>query len=90
MRLRARQQTSWGLGARFSHAANQEVVSGLTFLPNTRTDQLYTAFLQDDVGVVDERLKLVLGTKVLRTNFSGFDLEPSARLIWTPTPSHAL
>jgi iron complex outermembrane receptor protein len=90
LRLPARQQISWGLGARFSHASNQEVVSGLTFLPNARTDQLYTAFLQDEIGVVDERLKLILGTKVLRTNFTGFDFEPSARLIWTPTPSHAL
>jgi hypothetical protein len=39
--------------------------------------------------VIDERLKLNLGTKVLSTNFTGFELEPSGRLIWTLTPSYA-
>ncbi len=33
--LPARQQISWGLGARFSHADDIEVVSGLTFLPES-------------------------------------------------------
>ncbi len=82
---RARNQISWGLGARFSHADNLEVVSGLTFLPNQRTDQLFTAFLQDEIGLVDNRLSLIVGTKLLRTNFTGFDFEPSARLLWTPS-----
>ena len=55
-----------------------------TFVPNKRTDYLLTAFLQDEIGLVDHRLSLTLGTKLLRTNFTGFELEPSARLLWTP------
>ena len=30
-------------------------------------------------------MSLTVGTKLLRTNFTGFELEPSARLLWTPT-----
>jgi iron complex outermembrane receptor protein len=60
-------------------------VSGLTFIPERRTDQLYTGFLQDEIGIIENRLSLVLGTKVLRTNFTGFNLEPSVRLMWTPS-----
>lgn len=86
LRLPARQQVSWGLGARVDPVNDIEVVSGLTFRPNQRTDYLLTAFLQDEIGLIDRRLALTFGTKFLRTNFtSGVDLEPSARLLWTPT-----
>ena len=85
LRLPARQQVSWGLGMRFSPVHDIEVVSGLTFRPNDRTDYLLTGFLQDDIGLVDHRLTLTLGTKVLRTNFADLSLEPSVRLLWTPT-----
>jgi iron complex outermembrane recepter protein len=84
LKLPWRQQVTWGLGARFSLADDIEVVSGLTFLPAKRTDQLDTGFLQDEIGLVDQRLSLIIGTKLLHTNFFGFGFEPSARLLWTP------
>jgi iron complex outermembrane recepter protein len=80
-----RHDVTWGFGARLSPAHNDVVVSGLTFLPAKRTDQLYTGFLQDQVALLEQRLSLVVGSKVLRTNFTGFLFEPSARLLWTPT-----
>jgi iron complex outermembrane receptor protein len=91
-RMPARQQITWGLGARVDPVDNSVVVSGLTFVPNKRTDYLLTAFLQDEIGLVDQRLSLTLGTKFLRTNFTdaGPELEPSARLLWTPTERHTV
>jgi iron complex outermembrane receptor protein len=60
------------------------VVSGLTFVPATRTDYLLTGFLQDEIALIDKRLTLTIGTKALQTNFlHGVGLEPSARLAWT-------
>jgi iron complex outermembrane recepter protein len=87
LRLPARQTVSWGLGARVVPINDTEVVSGLTFVPPRRTDYLVTAFVQDEIGLVDHRVSLTLGTKFLRTNFtgSGVELEPSVRLLWTPT-----
>ena len=79
------QQLTWGAGLRFSHADNPFVTQGLLFLPPQRTDNLYTAFLQDELGLVENRLSLTVGTKLLRTNFTGFEFEPSARLAWTPS-----
>jgi len=85
LRLPARQELSWGLGARIDPVDDAVVVSGLQFVPNKRTDYLATAFLQDEIGLVNRRLSLILGTKFLRTNFiHGVDFEPSARLLWTP------
>jgi iron complex outermembrane recepter protein len=71
---------------------NTEVVSGLTFDPPKRTDYLLTAFVQDEIGLVDRRLSLTLGTKFLRTNFTdgGIELEPSAQLLWTPSEKQTI
>jgi len=90
LRLPWRQQVSWGLGARASRGRNPVVVSGLTFTPETRTDRLLTAFLQDDVELIENRLTLSLGSKFLRTNFTPLQLEPSARLLWTPTATQTI
>jgi iron complex outermembrane receptor protein len=89
-RLPARQQISWGLGARWSLGDNPTVVSGLTFSPLQRTDQLFTAFFQDEIALVPARLSLSLGTKLLHTNYAGLQLQPSARLLWTPTEKQTL
>jgi iron complex outermembrane recepter protein len=89
-RLPGRQQISWGTGVRFSTGDNPTVVSGLVFQPMERTDQLLTAFFQDEIGLIPNRLSLSLGTKLLHTNFTGAQLQPSARLLWTPTERQTL
>jgi iron complex outermembrane receptor protein len=82
---KARHRLVWGLGARFSHGHALQVVSGLTFDPEQRTDKLLTGFVQDEIVLVERRLSLIAGTKLLKTNFTGLQLEPSVRLLWTPT-----
>jgi iron complex outermembrane receptor protein len=84
-RLFDRNNITWGVGARFSHGHDLEVVSGLTFQPSQRTDRLLSGFIQDELTIVPERLSLTFGTKLLNTNFTAFAPEPSARLLWTPT-----
>jgi iron complex outermembrane receptor protein len=90
VRLPFRQQLSWGLGARVDPVDDTEVVSGLQFLPLKRTDYLFTAFVQDEIGLVDRRLSLILGTKLLRTNFTGIAPQPSVRLLWTPSDKQTI
>ncbi len=91
LRLPARQEVSWGLGARIDPVDDRVVVTGLQFIPNQRTDYLLTAFVQDEIGLAEGRLSLTVGTKLLRTNFSSdVDLEPSARLLWTPNDKQTI
>jgi len=85
MRVKTRQNLTWGAGLRWSHGNDIQVVSGLTFTPASRTDSLFTGFVQDEIALVKKRLSLTVGTKLLHTNFSSFEAEPSARLMWTPT-----
>ena len=89
-RLPGRQEISWGLGARFSRGNNPVVVSGLTFEPNPRTDRLLTAFLQDEITLIDKRLTFTAGTKFLRTNFTGWQLQPTGRILWTPSDKQSV
>ncbi|MGB7603585.1 MAG: TonB-dependent receptor, partial [Candidatus Sulfotelmatobacter sp.] len=83
--LPGRQEISWGLGARSSRGDDRVVNSGLAFVPYNRTDLLFTAFLQDEIALVADKLSLSLGTKALKTNYTGVQFEPTGRLLWTPT-----
>ena len=62
----------------------------LGFTSPTRTDQLYSAFLQDELTLVPDRLSLTVGTKIEHNDYSGFEWQPSARLAWTASSSTAL
>lgn len=88
--LPGRQQLSWGAGARFSRGKNPTIVSGLYFIPQSRTDRLFTLFLEDDIDLVQDRLSLSLGTKLLDTNYTGAQFQPTARLLWTPNDKHSV
>jgi iron complex outermembrane receptor protein len=85
-----RNHFSWGVGVRASHGEELSPTTGLYFDPSSRTDQLYTVFLQDSVSLVPKRLTLEVGAKVLHTNYTGVELEPSGRLLWTPSETQTV
>jgi iron complex outermembrane receptor protein len=89
-KLGARQELRYGAGVRVSDGRFTEVASGLVFAPLRRADYLASAFLEDDVTLVNSKLTLTLGSKILRTNYTGFNAEPSVRLMWTPTDRQTL
>ncbi len=81
-----RQELLYGAGVRLSDGRFNEVVSGLVFYPFHRLDWLASAFFEDDISLVPNKLMLTAGSKLLRTNYtSGVSFQPSARLLWTPT-----
>jgi iron complex outermembrane receptor protein len=80
VRLGQKQVFTWGAGFRNAH----DVVANapaLAFLPTVLDQQLYSAFVQDELRL-REGLSLTLGTKVEHNDYTGFELEPSARLQW--------
>ena len=83
--LGRRHDLTYGAGARFSYGRNPVVVTGLYFDPESRLDRLLSGFIQDDIQLVENRLDLTIGTKLLNTNFAPFNAQPSARLMWTPS-----
>jgi iron complex outermembrane receptor protein len=89
-RLPYNQQISWGGGILISAGQNPQVVPGLYFLPESRIDQIYSGFFQDDIALIPNSVSLSIGTKLLKTNYTGVQWEPSVRLLWNPTSTQAL
>ena len=83
--LPGRQDFLWGLGARLSSGNVSEVVPTVVFTPNHYTDKLYNAFIQDEIPIAGDQLSLTIGSKFLHNGYSGFEIEPTARLLWTPS-----
>jgi len=83
--LGERHNVIWGAAYRLmpDHIANSNP-SGFAFLPPNRNLQLFSGFLQDEIALVPERLRLTLGTKLEHNDYSGFEVQPSGRLAWTP------
>jgi iron complex outermembrane receptor protein len=84
--LPGQQNFLWGLGARVSPANVVQAVPTVDFLPHHLTDQVYSGFLQDEIPFLNRRLSLTLGSKFEHNNYTGFEVQPSARLLWNPTP----
>ena len=53
-----------------------------------RTTQLFSMFAQDEISLVDDRLSFTAGSKFERNEYSGFEFEPSGRLLFTPDKKH--
>jgi iron complex outermembrane receptor protein len=84
-RTHGKQELTWGLGARVSPSKFIQTSAGVNFLPNKQTDSIYSSFVQYELPIVPDKLTLTAGTKLEHNNFSGFEYEPSVRLLWTPT-----
>ena len=81
-RLRAGHHVGWGLGFRQSndHEDNTSVV---TFLPAVLSLRWFSGFVQDEMPLRTDRLRLTVGTKIEHNDYTGFEVEPSGRLTWT-------
>jgi iron complex outermembrane receptor protein len=78
----------WGLGYRFTHEVDRNA-PGLAFLPPTLDHNLFSGFLQDEIKL-RENVFLTLGTKLEHNDYTGLEVEPSARLQWNVTPKQML
>ncbi|OGG52060.1 MAG: hypothetical protein A3F84_18360, partial [Candidatus Handelsmanbacteria bacterium RIFCSPLOWO2_12_FULL_64_10] len=82
-----RQDVVWGLGYRFIDEAFHGSFS-VSFKPDRLRKDLFGAFAQDEIAVVKDRLRLTLGSKFERHEYTGLEVQPSARLLWTPHARH--
>jgi iron complex outermembrane receptor protein len=73
----------WGLGYRFTHDVVGSAPS-VTFVPTVLDQNLFSGFVQDEIKL-QEKLFLTLGTKLEHNDYTGFEVEPSARIQWNAT-----
>lgn len=84
IKLGERNDVVWGLGYNMTtdDLGNTFMVS---FDPAKRTTHLYSGFVQDEVTVIPNRLRLTVGSKVEHNDYTGWELQPSARLSFNIT-----
>jgi iron complex outermembrane receptor protein len=86
-RLHPRHDLVYGTGARWVHlegSAGDDEWFGIA----AQRRLLGNTFVQDEVTLVPRRLRMTLGAKVEYGDESGANLQPSARLLWTPAARH--
>ncbi|GAB6907063.1 TonB-dependent receptor [Desulfosarcina cetonica] len=86
-RASERNDMVWGLRYyRTQDAFNNTPILSLD--PTTRTDELFSAFLQDEITLIRERVWLTLGSKIEHNDYTGYEFQPSARLFWSAAEDH--
>ncbi len=83
------QQFVWGFGYRSIRDKNDPSFT-VSLQPNQVTLNHFSTFLQDEISLVDNRLQITLGSKFERNEFTGLEVEPNARLLWTVTPNQSI
>lgn len=89
VKLPPNHEVVWGLGYRWT-ADDTKPSTNLWMDPDSRSDQVWNAFVQDDIMLWPDKVWLTLGSKFEHNDYSGFELQPNARLRWKPTPKHTV
>lgn len=80
---------TWGLNYRLYN--NKVTETELTaFTPAQRTNHNFSAFIRDDITLRPEKLTLSLGTRLDHNDFTGLEVQPSGRLMFTPDPQNSM
>jgi iron complex outermembrane recepter protein len=84
----ARQDLVWGAGYRITHdqVGNSP---GVAFLPDSVTENLFSAFAQDEIAL-PSHLRLTVGSKFEHNRWTGFEVQPSVRFAWVPDDRRTL
>ncbi len=83
------QEVVWGLGYRSSHDGNDSS-SVVSLQPNKLTLNQFSAFAQDEISLFEKRLRITVGSKFEHNGFTGFEVQPNTRLLWTITRNQSV
>lgn len=77
----SRQDFVWGLGYR----ATSDSIRGslrVTFNPPGESNRFSSSFVQDEIAIIPQSLYFTIGTKLEHNPFTGFGVQPDARIAW--------
>lgn len=72
----------WGAGYRLVKSENDPQSAQYALTPKSRSDNLFNAFVQDKITLVQDELFLTLGSKFEKNDYTGVEIQPSARMSW--------
>lgn len=87
--LSKRHDLVWGMGFRDSDDETDGSLV-ISYQPENFDITLFNFFAQDEITLAPDRLRLMLGAKLDHNSFTGYELQPTGRLLWTPNSRHSL
>jgi iron complex outermembrane recepter protein len=84
-----RHDVVWGLGYRVN-SDDLESTPLVAWVPERRRQELFSAFIQDEISLVRDRLRLTVGSKLEVHESTGLEVQPSIRAAWTPNDHRTL
>lgn len=88
-----RNRVMWGFGYRLTEddlGDGKDGTGAIRFSTKRQSDQLFSTFIQDEITLVEDRLKVTAGSKFEHNDYTEFEWQPSGRLAWTPTGNHTV
>ena len=86
--LGVRNEIVWGLGYRFIGDEINDNSKTITIKPDIRSDNIFSLFAQNEITIVPDKFKFTIGSKFEQNDYTGFEIQPSARFLWTPNEKH--
>jgi iron complex outermembrane receptor protein len=86
----SRQQISWGFGYRYTTDTTAVTGRGFKFVPASDTTSLGNGFVEDTFAFLGSRLKLSVGGKIERSDFSNWELQPRISGIFKLNRRHSV
>ncbi len=79
----------WGANYRLYHnkVFDTELFS---FRPRQQTNHLASLFVRDEITLIPEYLRFTLGARFDHNDFTGLEIQPNARLMWTPNEQNSV
>lgn len=80
----------YGIEYRYWTTHTKDPIGGLSFEPNGDDFHLGDGFVQFQVPLFDDKVKLIAGTKIGGNSWSGFQYQPSGRIVIAPAEGHTV
>jgi iron complex outermembrane receptor protein len=89
LKVGARHELVYGLGFRsMDHDVTN--LEAFAFRPAQKSLYLSNAFAQDEIEIVPEKLRIVVGLKVEHNTYTSFQYQPNVRIAFTPAQNQTL
>jgi iron complex outermembrane recepter protein len=88
--LGSRNSIVWGFDTRYSKIHKQDRDIFFTLKHDTARQKLYSFFMQDEMVLMPELLHLILGSKFEYTSYTQLEIQPSIRLLYTPSQTQTI
>lgn len=79
----------WGLNSRYNRIKKRDYNIYFALDSETETQRLYSAFVQDEIELVPERLRLTVGSKFEYNSYTQLEVQPSVRMLYTPSETQS-